>query len=77
MQNQQTAQQQGALGTYNAAYQAAIAQPGAALAKVLAIDPIGRETDPGSSQRRCGCRRRHGASLGERSGQSGIPVHRA
>ena len=40
MQNQQTAQQQGALGTYNAAYQAATAQPGAALAKVLAIDPL-------------------------------------
>ena len=40
MQNQQTSQQQGALGTYNAAYQAATAAPGAALAKVLAIDPL-------------------------------------
>ena len=40
MQNQQTAQQQGALGTYNAAYQAATAPPGAALAKVMNIDPL-------------------------------------
>src|ERR1700677_3350783 len=40
MQNQQTSQQQGALGTYNAAYQAATAAPGAALAKALAIDPL-------------------------------------
>jgi hypothetical protein len=39
MQNQQTAQQQGALSTYNAAYQAATAPPGAALAKVMNIDP--------------------------------------
>lgn len=40
MQNQQTAQQQGALGTYNAAYQAANAAPGTALAKVMNIDPL-------------------------------------
>ena len=40
MQNQQTAQQQGALGTYNAAYQVTQAPPGAALAKVMNIDPL-------------------------------------
>jgi len=40
MQNQQTAQQQGALGTYNAAYQVATAPQGGALAKVLNIDPL-------------------------------------
>lgn len=40
MQNQQTAQQQGASAIYQAAYQAASAPTGAALSKVREIDPL-------------------------------------
>ena len=43
MQNQQTAQTQGASALYDAAYEAASAPKGAALSKVRAIDPVAAE----------------------------------